>query len=63
MQAGLPQAKRLLLVLAGELNLVLLPPGKEVPMAYVTWDQLIQLLILIVSLIVLILTLKNKDNR
>ena len=30
---------------------------------YVTWDQLIQLLILFVSVIVLILTIKNKENR
>ena len=35
---------------------------KEASM-YVSWDQLIQLLILIVSLIVLILTIKSKENR
>ena len=57
-----PQAKRLLLMLAEEYNLFRCLRRKEAPM-FVTWDQLIQLLILIVALISLFLLFRHKENR
>lgn len=58
---GLIRAKRLLLVLAEEKTLFLCLRRKEALM-YVSWDQLLQLLILIVSIITLFCVLRRNKK-
>ena len=57
---GLPQAKRLLLMLAEEINLFYRLRRKEVVLMYITWDQLIAFSLLLVTIIAVCIA--NKDR-